>query len=366
MADALEATLGPRPQIRVEDASGTYYPGVTQKFNPGELTPHGEASLHNGFDSRSENENDMRLGADIEDAGGSLMTPLSMRAMPQLDNFPQDVQPNRVQTPHDPTRPFKISLAVFITLIVCVVLFLIFTVMFLRTAQQTPAAGPGVADSAVVDGIPPQSFNDLENRTTSLLQSGKVMEARKLWLNFQNEQPNVRPADVAKRIDLLTSKLPLSQGRQLLAKRREELGTHFIRKNNAVAYAYFTAAALLDDSSSATGLAGSVKQMLSKQLNQVTPDQTARATALRTQAEDRLKKNQSDETTENLLLGAVDADYTDPQNWFALGEYYQQEGRTDDARVVFSEAYKRATTGNQAKKPGLLAEISSRLDELNR
>ncbi|MGI8907860.1 MAG: protein kinase domain-containing protein [Candidatus Sumerlaeaceae bacterium] len=346
MADALEGTLGIRSPIRISDDSGSgVYSGATQKITlqavgggmaeidvtePMELTPGGGINM-----PAPHSQNQSPRGR-----GWSNVTPVPMRSVAGgLDDFSGP-------EPASPTRPAGEALKTRSALRRWWPAFAAASLLTAGVAYLAFGKTAGPARTIVTGGTLTQpsvahQFQVLQQQSDVLESQKRYGEARKRWAEFQSANRDYERATVEERIDQLTGMLPLSE-KALLAERRRQKGLSLVASKEAVAAAYLQAAEDLDPQAS---------KFAASQLHRILPLINARrnspSEAERQGAQDALNTAKRLSSTgsqsnpreaEDAFLQAVSLEPGNGSNWIALADFYQQQHRKDDARVMYAAA----------------------------
>ena len=364
MADALEGTLGIRSPIRIaEDASAAVYSGATQKIalqavgggtaeidvtEPVEMTPGGGVNAGSGIRNRD---------ASPRGPGWSNVTPVPMRSISGgLEKFdsPQngDTPANAALNPFQSFRRWWPALAALAILGAGAIYMAI-----PKAGGNAPAPQPGVSIS---EPSVQNQFDTLQQQTRTLVDQRRVSEARKKWMDFKAANPDFAEHNtVDQNIDVLTARLPISE-KEPLAKRRQQKGLSLVASNEPVAKAYLQAAIDLEPSGSK--LAESQLKSLGKQ--KLAEQSEAQRSAARAALE-RGKKLSSGGTSANRteaeesFMQALSLQPEEANNWLAAGQFYEQQQRTDDARVMYGTAIQTASD------PDVKRQAENKLRALN-
>ncbi len=343
MAEALESVLGTRTPVRAGVEADEVYAGATRKmpsqgYSSGLPTP---APL--------EVEDESGYNTPVPRTEPAAITP--SRSIPELD--PDFRTPRGDLTTGDPTRSFRLSLIFFGALVFFAVLLLILLVIWLQNSNSGDNALTEFSNRSIT---PVERLNTIDVAADKLVADGQLMEARRRWLDFLSRNPDVEPARVASEVSAIETRLPLAQSK-ILAERRQRIGRNYFNQDRyAMASAYLNAAVDLFPQMTT----GTYEQPILQRSLSVppTPDNVQEAQESFSQAQAQMDGQVWNTETLKLLISAVTNDYTKPQYWKALGDFFSRTDAIDDARVMYGEALKKNPD------PALSQSIRQALDKI--
>ena len=229
--------------------------------------------------------------------------------------------------------------------------------------SNSPPLPPGEeTDPTISKPGPEGAYAQARYEAKAKSDRGLISEAITRMEVFKRDNPGDHTDEADREIALLANKYSLDKDRPQLFDRRAQLGLKFmttstdseVDNRDAFALAYLKAA---------TNLTSGSKTFVSQQLESLEPRVTkaieARRPAQISQSEKLVKA--ADELSKKARapladLAKAEQKYIDavsivPEkgaNWLKLGDFYRNQNRTDDARVMYSQALDYADSQSEA------------------